>query len=64
LPKAVGLTEEILKEFTNNVQKLELEPGTDGVFEVTLNGQAIFSKKELGRFPDEGEVVGALKERQ
>lgn len=33
------------------------------MFEVELDGDLIFSKKELGRFPDEGEVAGALRER-
>ena len=32
-----------------------------GVFEVTVDGKLVFSKKSLGRFPDEGEVVGLLK---
>jgi selenoprotein W-related protein len=63
LPKAVGLTEEILKEFNNDVTKLELEPSSGGVFEVSLNGEGIFSKKEQGRFPNEGEVVEAIKRK-
>lgn len=61
MPKAVGLAEEVLKEFTMNVNKLELVPGTGGVFEVSLNGKKIFSKKERGRFPNEGEVVEMIK---
>ena len=31
--------------------------GSDGVFEVTLDGELIFSKKKLGRFPESGEVA-------
>tara|TARA_Y100000994_G_scaffold121229_1_gene99654 strand:- start:380 stop:547 length:168 start_codon:yes stop_codon:yes gene_type:complete len=27
-----------------------------GVFEVTLNGDLIFSKKALNRFPEQGEI--------
>jgi selT/selW/selH-like putative selenoprotein len=27
------------------------------VFEVVLDGQLIFSKKELGRFPETGEIL-------
>lgn len=62
LPKAVGLAEELLAEFKTGINKLELQPGSGGVFEVSLNGQTIFSKKEMGRFPNEGELVGTLKE--
>jgi len=32
-----------------------------GVFEVTVDGKLIFSKKQLGRFPDDGEVVKLLR---
>jgi len=31
-----------------------------GVFEVSLNNSLIFSKKELGRFPNENEVENIL----
>jgi len=27
-----------------------------GVFEITLDNELIFSKKALGRFPDDGEI--------
>jgi len=32
----------------------EMRPSSGGVFEVTLNGSLIFSKKKLGRFPKDG----------
>jgi hypothetical protein len=31
------------------------------VFEVTVDGKTVFSKRALGRFPDDGEVVGLLR---
>jgi selenoprotein W-related protein len=37
-----------------------LTAGSGGVFEVTVDGALIFSKKSVGRFPEEGEVVGLL----
>ena len=39
----------------------ELIAGSGGVFEVTVDGRKIFSKKALGRFPVEGEVVELLR---
>ena len=36
--------------------------GTGGVFEVTLNNSLIFSKKELGRFPDDNEISDIIDE--
>lgn len=35
----------------------ELVASHGGVFEVSVDGKAVFSKKAQGRFPDDGEVV-------
>lgn len=43
---------------TDKSAKLLVSSG--GVFEVEYEGKLIFSKKALGRFPDEGEVVRIL----
>jgi selenoprotein W-related protein len=34
-----------------------------GVFEIRLTGELIFSKKKLGRFPEEGEVAAVLESK-
>ena len=39
----------------------EMRPSSGGVFEVTLNGSLIFSKKQLGRFPNDGEIVNFIE---
>lgn len=38
--------------------------GRGGVFEVILDGVLIFSKKSLERFPEDGEVLGLVREAQ
>ena len=38
----------------------ELIRGKDGVFDVRVDGKLVFSKHELGRFPEPGEVEKAL----
>ena len=43
--------------------ELELAPGSKGRFEVTIDGELVFSKAELHRFPHEGEIVGLLRPR-
>jgi selT/selW/selH-like putative selenoprotein len=35
----------------------ELVKGSGGVFEVIVDGTPLFSKRALGRFPEEGEVA-------
>ena len=41
---------------------VELVEGKDGVFEVTVDGDLVFSKRALGRFPDDGEVAGSIRD--
>jgi selenoprotein W-related protein len=36
-------------------------PSSGGVFEVTVDGKLIFSKKAIGRHAEAGEVVGLIK---
>jgi selenoprotein W-related protein len=35
-----------------------LVESSGGVFEVEMDGRLIFSKKSLGRFPEDGEIAG------
>ena len=37
--------------------------GANGVFEVIVDGDLVFSKKSLGRFPDDGEVASTIRDR-
>lgn len=41
----------------------ELIPGRDGVFDVRVDGEMIFSKYESGRFPSEPEVLDQIRSR-
>ncbi|GAX89514.1 hypothetical protein [Effusibacillus lacus] len=51
------MTEELLGQYTKQISGLTLIPSGGGVFEVMVGDKLVFSKKELGRFPDEGEVA-------
>jgi selT/selW/selH-like putative selenoprotein len=37
--------------------------GTDGIFDVDVDGERVFSKDEVGRFPTETEILEALRSR-
>ena len=37
--------------------------GSGGIFEVTVDNDRIFSKKQEGRFPTEREILDALRAR-
>ncbi len=40
----------------------ELIASDGGVFEVEVDGQSIFSKRGLDRFPEPGEILASLAE--
>ena len=39
----------------------DLKPGHKGIFDVEVDGKKVFSKHELDRFPDPGEVEGLIE---
>jgi selT/selW/selH-like putative selenoprotein len=39
----------------------ELIKGRGGIFDVAADGKLVYSKHETGRFPEESEVVEALR---
>lgn len=57
----MGLADELLGRFESRIQTLELIPSDGGRFEVRVNGELVFSKMELGRHAEAGEVSGILR---
>jgi selenoprotein W-related protein len=56
LLRASWMAQEILSTFEDEVDGLSLLPGTGGIFEITVNGQLIWSRKEMGGFPEIAEL--------
>jgi selT/selW/selH-like putative selenoprotein len=44
-------------------EDIELVPSSKGRFEVTLDGELIFSKASLGRHAKPGEIAALVRER-
>lgn len=59
------MTAEILNERDIEVfvRSWTLVPGSGGRFEVTVNGEKVFSKKALGRHAEPGEIRAAILEK-
>jgi selenoprotein W-related protein len=57
------LTDEILHEFEQDIREWTMIPSRGGVFEVTIDGELAFSKKQLDRHaePDEIKKIIAAK---
>ncbi len=47
----------MLAEIASEVGEWTLIPSSGGVFEVRVNESVVFSKKELARYPEEGELL-------
>jgi len=50
------------KELEAQIESMDLIPESGGKFEVTVNGELVFSKKSLGRHAEPGEVYGLIKD--
>jgi len=59
------LTAEIIKEreLEYYIRTWQLVPSSGGVFNITVNGERIFSKKELNRHLEEGEGKRLISEK-
>jgi selenoprotein W-related protein len=42
---------------------LELVPGRGGIFDVHLDGELLFTKKMIGRYPQPDDVLPLLRDR-
>ena len=60
-PKAASLAEDLFNHFRSKILSLELIPSSGGVFEVNVNGEKIYSKKETGEFPDHDLIIQHLE---
>ena len=49
------------KQLEAQVESFKLIPASGGKFEVTVNGDLVFSKKALGRHAEPGEVYELVK---
>jgi len=54
--------DELLKNYEHVIETVTLVPSDGGKFEVTVNGDLLFSKKKLARHAEPGEVLGLIRE--
>jgi selenoprotein W-related protein len=57
------LTAALLDRWANLIRTLEIVPGTGGIFDVHVDGELVFTKAMLGRYPDPDEVIPLLRGR-
>ncbi len=52
----------VLKEYEDQIKSIEVVPSDGGRFEVTVNGDLLYSKLETGRHAEEDEILRLLGE--
>jgi selenoprotein W-related protein len=57
------LASRVLNEFKQKISNLTLVPSGGGCFELTANGELLYSKLKTGQFPDEQSIVDTLGKR-
>jgi selenoprotein W-related protein len=63
LLRAAWLAQELLTTFEKELGEVALVPGTNGIFEVRLEGEMLFSRRQHGRFPESKEVKQLVRDR-
>lgn len=53
----------LLEEYGPVLASVEVIAGTGGVFDVDLDGDRIFVKKMIGRYPEPEDVLPLIRER-
>ena len=63
LLRAAWLAQELLTTFEEELGEVALRPGTGGVFEIRVNDELLWSRKQEGRFPEAKEVKQRVRDR-
>jgi len=53
----------LLKDYENQISELTLIPSDGGCFEVTVDGDLLYSKLRTGRHTDPGEILGLFRKQ-
>ena len=57
------MTQELLTTFERDLTEVALRPGEEGIFEIALDGETIWSRAAEGRFPELKELKQRVRDR-
>ena len=61
--RATWMAQELLMTFDTDLGEVALVPDSGGIFEVRVDGDLIWSKRERGRFPESKELKQLVRDR-
>lgn len=56
----MSLAEELMKNYEHVIEALTIVPSDEGRFEVSVNGELVFSKLQSKRHAEPGEILGLI----
>ncbi|NJC94812.1 MAG: SelT/SelW/SelH family protein [Anaerolineae bacterium] len=59
---ALRVAGELIRNYQHAISELVFEMSSGGVFEVKVDDEILFSKKEVNRHPEPGEVFGVFQQ--
>ena len=57
----MSAAKDLLSNYQHVIERLTLTTGSQGVFDVTVDGDLIYSKDQTGRHDEPGEILGLFK---
>lgn len=63
LLRAAWMAQELLFTFEDELGAVTLKPGTGGIFEIRLGDETVWSRKQMGRFPEIKELKQRIRDR-
>ncbi len=61
--RAAWMAQELLTTFETELESVTLKPGKGGLFDIRLNDEVIYSRKNAGSFPDIKELKQLIRNR-
>ena len=58
------MTSKLLETYKQSIAEMKLIPSGGGCFELSVNGELVYSKLKTGTFPDDKAMVEAVGKRQ
>ena len=59
----MSAAKDLLSNYQHVIERLTLTTGSQGVFDVTVDGDLIYSKDQTGRHDEPGEVLGLFEHK-
>lgn len=59
----MNATRDLLHDYQHIISELRIVTGANGVFDVRVDGELLYSKKAIGRHAEAGEVLRLFREQ-